>query len=361
MKNEEIVFLHALNLVPWLGPVNLLKLIKLFGGAENIWKNFLKTDVSIPDKLKSSISEYITKTDPIKCFDKIPHYIKLCSYYDKNYSPLLKQIYAPPLILYYRGDISILLTKRIIGVVGTRKASSYGKKVCRELITELAQNNIAITSGMAMGIDTIAHESCIQTGGKTIAVLGGGIDEASIHPRCNMRLAHNIIEKGLMISEFPPFTEASKFNFPRRNRIISGVSRGVMVAEAPEKSGALITANFALEQNRDVFAIPGDISRESSMGCNNLIKQGAILASSYKDVCINYGWNMKCQNSTFIEQNLDKEEKLVLNILEESEMYFDEIQIRSKLDTKKLSSKLTGMEIKGLVKKEANGKFQIQI
>lgn len=361
MKNEEIVFLNALNLISGLGPVNLLKLIKFFGSAVNLWKNFSKTEIDMPEKLKYSISEYIAKTDPLECFDKIPDYIKLCSYYDDDYSPLLKQIYAPPLILYYRGNISLLSTKRIVGVVGTRKASSYGKKVCSKIIAELAQNNVTITSGMAMGIDTIAHEACVRARGKTIAVLGGGIDEASIHPRCNMRLAHKIVENGLMISEFPPFTEASKFNFPRRNRIISGVSRGVLVAEAPEKSGALITANFALEQNRDVFTIPGDISRESSMGCNNLIKQGAILTSSYGDICVNYGWNMGCQNNTFLEKNLDSEEKLILNILEEAEMDFDEIQIRSKLDTKKLSSKLTGMEIKELVKKEGNGKFQIQI
>lgn len=202
----------------------------------------------------------------------------------KDYPEQLKEIYDAPLKLYILGNKEIL-KQRGIAVVGARKATEYGKKVAVEISKEISKHGINIISGLAVGIDTYAHIGNIlaNSEGKTIAVLGSGIDE--MYPKQNIKLAKQILKSGgCIVSEYPLGTKPEKMHFPQRNRIISGLSKGVLVVEATNKSGALITADFALEQGKDVFSVPGNILNETSDGTNNLIKQGAKVVTSYQDV-----------------------------------------------------------------------------
>jgi len=202
---------------------------------------------------------------------------------DPEYPRILKEIYDPPQGIYIRGNIEIL-NKSGLAVVGTRKATAYGIKATEEIIKNLPPG-LVIVSGLALGIDTVAHRAALKKNIPTIAVLGSSVDDQSIYPRENAKLAYEIIAKGgAIISEYEPPSPPQKQNFPARNRIISGLSKAVIVIEAPEKSGALITAKCALEQNREVYALPGNVFSENSQGTNNLIKQGAHPITSFKEV-----------------------------------------------------------------------------
>ncbi len=196
---------------------------------------------------------------------------KILKISDSNYPDLLKQIHKPPETLYYKGNID-LLHKPCISVVGTRKYSSYGQEITTKIIRELSVLDICIVSGLALGIDSIAHRTALECNLPTIAVLGSGID--NIYPPHNLELAEKIQNSGLILSEYPALTEPIHTNFPQRNRIVSGVSIATIVIEAPEKSGALITADLALDQNREVFVVPGDIDRENSIGPLRLLQKG---------------------------------------------------------------------------------------
>lgn len=200
---------------------------------------------------------------------------------DKNYPPLLTQISNPPSILFFRGKIPS--SQKAIAVIGSRKATAYGKKIAQKFTHQLVKKGFVIVSGLAIGIDAIAHQTAINSNGKTIAVLGTGVD--IIYPQQNTRLYHQIIKKnGAVISEFPPQTKPKRKNFPQRNRIISGLCLGVLVIEAAEKSGTKITARFAADQGREVFAVPGPVNSPLSSGTADLIKQGAKLVYSLKDI-----------------------------------------------------------------------------
>lgn len=202
----------------------------------------------------------------------------------KDYPEQLRNIYDPPLKLYVLGNKE-LLTQKAVAIVGSREATEYGKKTALQFSKELSNCGINIISGLALGIDTYAHLGVLSSENKekTIAVLGNGLDE--IYPKTNTEIARKIIEQGgCIVTEYPLKTKLQKMNFPKRNRIISGLSKGVLVIEATEKSGALITVDFALEQGREVFAVPGNISSKTSVGTNNLIKQGAKLVTCYNEI-----------------------------------------------------------------------------
>lgn len=209
--------------------------------------------------------------------------IDIISIQDKEYPSILKEIYDPPICLYIKGDKQIL-NNESIGIIGCRQASNYGLSVANEFAHNLSKQNINIISGLARGIDSAAHLGAVKANKKTIAVLGNGLD--IIYPKENINLVRNILDSGgAIISEYPLGTKPKKENFPARNRIISGISRGILVVEAKEKSGTLITVDFALEQGRDVFVIPGNINSENSIGTNELIKQGAKLVTKWEE-CI---------------------------------------------------------------------------
>ncbi len=281
---------------------------------------------------------------------------------DPQYPKLLKEIPYPPPLLFYQGDL-IKKYEYGVAIVGSRRATLHGKVIAEEIATELSSVGVTIVSGLARGIDTSAHQGALKEKGKTIGVLGCGID--IIYPRENKKLYREIAEKGSLVTEFlagiPPFQQ----NFPRRNRIISGLSLGVLVIEAGEKSGALITASFALDQNREVMAIPGSIKNKLSAGPNNLIKQGACLVKDASDVLENLG--LKSLVSFLKEKKLrDKEpiqlqpfEQKILDFLGEETKNIDEILRSFSEDPSFVLSQLTMLELKGYIR-QAPGKNYIR-
>ncbi|TSC95353.1 MAG: hypothetical protein Athens101410_603 [Parcubacteria group bacterium Athens1014_10] len=288
--------------------------------------------------------------EPVREWEKLEKEgISLITIEDKDYPALLKEIYDPPVVIYYKGILKKDGEK--IGVVGTRKCTSYGLQATEKITGELVENGMEIVSGLALGIDTIAHSSALEKNGCTIAVLGSGIDEKTVYPPQNRDLAKKIIEKGgALISEYPCATPPLKQNFPLRNRIISGLSLGTLVIEAPYESGALITARCALEHNREVFAIPGNIYNRNSEGTNNLIKLGAHPVTSGKDIlealCLKQ--IIAPKDKKIIPRN--KEEKILLNFLSKEPIHIDKLVELSKLKTAIVTSSLALMEIENKVK-----------
>jgi DNA processing protein len=270
----------------------------------------------------------------------------------------LKRIPNPPRVLYLWGSLD-LKDKPVLAVVGTRRCSDYGKRAVIDIVSQLTEAGFFIVSGLAKGIDSLAHKTAIEKKGKTIAVLGSGIDRESIYPRENLRLAEKIIETGgAVISEFPAKTPAFKSNFPKRNRIISGLSWGVLVIEAKEKSGALITASYAFSQKRKVFAVPGSIYSPNSKGCHLLIKRGAKLVEKANDILSEF--NLPLLSKKLIKGET-KEETLILKALDKEPLHIDKIIEITKLSTAKVISTLANLEIKGKVKNLGGNIFTVQI
>ena len=229
------------------------------------------------------------------------------------------------------------------------------------MVTGLVQAGFVIVSGLALGIDAVAHQATLDCGGKTIAVLGGGVSDKDIGPQTNLPLAQNILgNDGLLISEYPDGQQIFPANFAVRDRIVSGLSKGVLVIEAPEKSGALITANCAIDQNRDVFAIPGNIFSSNSFGPNSLIKKGAKLVTSAQDILDEYGSNLKLfEEEKSVVSTKDPVQKIILAILDKNgAVFIDEIIRESELETSKVIAALSVLEIKGLIKNTGNGKYR---
>ena len=276
---------------------------------------------------------------------------------DDNYPPLLGEIHDPPLVLYARGKLQVLEAPSI-AIVGTRRPTYYGLQVAEGLASDLAQRGIAVISGLARGIDSAAHRGCLQGKGKTIAVLGCGIDV--VYPRENKQLTQRIMENGLLLSEFVPGTSPSPQNFPVRNRIISGLGLGTLIVEASEYSGSLITARLALEQNREVYAIPGNLTAPQSFGPNFLIKQGAKLIQSWRDIVEEMPPDLR--HRIFAEEDaalpckpelefLSEEEMRIMGLLEtDRATQFDKIYRGSGVSIPVLSDLLLKLEMRGRVR-----------
>lgn len=268
------------------------QLYTYFGSWEEVWKT-CKTPVQlgIPSKLWDEFFYAKKQLEPHKIYEALLiKGINWVTCIDKNFPKLLLQIHNIPCILYYCGDLS-LCTKRTLAIVGSRKATNYGLEQAKYMALELAQRGLVIVSGLALGIDTQAHIGALECGGGTIAVLGSGLN--NVYPRNNISLFADIINKGLVISEFPPDTQPAKMNFPIRNRIISGLSEGVFVVEALLKSGSLITCDLALEQGRDVYALPGPVDSPNSLGPLSLIQNGAKAIINPEDILEEYGHNTR--------------------------------------------------------------------
>jgi len=273
---------------------------------------------------------------------------KTISIEDKNYPKLLKEIRNPPKVLYCRGEI--MPEENCFAIVGTRRYSDYGKQAALEIAGDLAEAGLIIVSGLAPGIDTFAHQAAVERNKRTIAVLGTGPDDESIYPRSNLKLAEKILETGgCLISEYPPGTPGSLITFPQRNRIISGLSFGVLVIEAKQKSGALITASWARKQRRKVFAVPGSIYSLNSKGTHILIKKGAKLTESANDVLGELKIQELSIKSSFV-QGQNPEEILILNALKQEVLYIDKIIEKTNLTAQKTASTLAILEIEGKVK-----------
>lgn len=279
--------------------------------------------------------------------------VQTITFNNPNYPYVLKEISSPPLCLYCKGDVS-LLNSFCFGVVGTRKPSDYGIQVTKQYCKELALNGVTIVSGLATGVDTVAHKTAIENNGKTIAVLAGGINQ--IYPATNYNLANTIMEDNLIISEYPPNTKPLSYYFPIRNRIIAGLSKGVLVPEMGEKSGAMHTINYALEFNRDIFAVPGRINSPQSKGTNMLIKnlQGCITTSP-EDILNTY--NLVNSKPIKNEQQLDINSQMILNFIQSEKHTYQEILEHTKLSANELNTILITLEIEGLLIKLANNSY----
>ncbi len=278
--------------------------------------------------------------------------IKWLTIFDDNYPTLLKQIYDPPFVLYYKGSLDCL-TKKCIAVVGTRKITGYGKVITEQFTKDLSNAGLTIVSGLARGVDSCAHWAALRNESLTAAVLGGGLNK--IFPPENERLALEIASAGgVVLSEFPPDYPSMPGNFPARNRIISGLSLGVLVTEAAEDSGSLITVRLAIEQGREVFAIPGPITSSLSFGPIELIKTGAIPVVSAEEILENLGIN-KATSLKVISGDLSEEEKKIMEVLENESLHIDEIGRILNFDSAKISGLLLKMEITGLVQNLGSG------
>lgn len=272
---------------------------------------------------------------------------------DDVYPECLKEISNPPLKLYYKGNLDLLKEERLIAVVGTRNPSSYGKLCCEYMVKKMSRANITIVSGFAKGIDSIAHKTSLLTDGKTIAVIASGLD--IVYPASNLSLYREIEEKGLILSEYEAGVKPFKSNFPQRNRIIAGLSRGTIVVESKDRGGSLITADLALEFNRDVYAVPGDIFSEYSKGCNNLIRDSrAKSLSNINELLEDYSWNIEEKNEN---NKYTKNQLLILNSLS-SEKNLDNILIETKIEQTEILAELMALEIMGVIKSIAGGRYK---
>ena len=274
----------------------------------------------------------------------------LIAYCDSDYPTLLKQISSPPLLLFVMGNKQLLHSPQI-AMVGSREFSEYGAQWGRYFASELAINGLTVTSGLALGLDAICHRGALEVFGNTIAVLGSGL--AEITPRANLRLANDILaQNGALISEFCPFEKARSVYFPRRNRIISGLSLGTFVLEASEQSGSLITARYALEQNRDVFALPGDIDNPNSHGSHYLIQQGAYLVTKPTDILEHYSGFLSSLNRQNNHENKESHTVLypeIFAVIHHQPIAVDTIATLVDLPIPELTIKLLDMEIAGLI------------
>jgi len=284
--------------------------------------------------------------------------VKVITIKDAEYPVNLKEIHDPPAVLYVKGELK-KEDKLSVAIVGSRHSSNYGRDTAERLATELAQLGITVISGMARGIDTAAHNGALNSKGRTIAVLGSGL--ANIYPPENKALFYKIAESGAVISEFPMTMPPLAANFPRRNRIISGLSLGTVIVEAAWKSGALITARCAYEQGREVFSVPGEVGRITAFGTNQLIKDGAKLVETAEDILEELAVPIKeciTKRSKVLPADLKQEELKILRVLENGPMYVDKIAEESLISISGTSSALTCLEIKGLIKRLPGNVFE---
>ncbi|MDR0308033.1 MAG: DNA-processing protein DprA [Chitinispirillales bacterium] len=358
-------FWISLNSINGLGPVRIQRLIEFCGSPKNALETAPRLLVEkklIPQSCAAGwkVSELLDNAHEQLDFCN-KNGITVITQTDEHYPSYLKEIFAPPPVLYVKGDLSVF-GNISLAIVGTRNPTSYGVNCTRGLTARLS-GKLAVTSGLARGIDTIAHECCIETGGKTIAVLGCGIDR--VYPAENKTLAARICRNGALVSEFPPGTPPDTYNFPRRNRVISGISCGVLVVEAGEKSGALITANYALQQNRTIFAVPGPINSPLSKGTFRLIKDGAIPVSNPDDIFDHISsvstvslFAPVTQAANITPPGLDEEELSVLDTLSGEPIRIDTIAEVSGKQIPHLLGILLNLELKGVVTQISGQQFR---
>ncbi len=346
----------ALHGIPGLGSIAYKSLLKRFGEPERVFRATMSelTDVEgIKREVALNILGKKYERDPLEELRKAEaNGARIITYNDPAYPQALRNIYDPPMILYMKGnDIPENVT--FIAMVGSRNATHYGTKAAEKIGQGLARRGLGVVSGMARGIDSASHWGCLEGRGFTIAVFGTGIDV--IYPAPNRQLFNRIIQDGAVISEFPMGTPPAPTNFPIRNRIISGLSRGTVVVEATRNSGSLITASLALDQGREVFAVPGSINSFKSTGCHFLIKQGARLIENSDDILeelgLNYPYAPKTDSFTRASlPALDEPEKTIYEIIGDYPLHIDNIARLTDLEPGEVSGTLMKMELKGIVR-----------
>ena len=350
----EAYYLAALQRVSGMGSIHLQKLLEHFSDGKAIWQSPVKELASVGDlpgqmlsaleSLRKSRPDYPKELAEI-CGKKE---IALCSIRSENYPKFLKEIFEPPMVFFFRGSLP-KEDELCLAMVGSRRFSRYGEQVALDIAEKLAAAGVTVVSGAARGIDTCAHLGALKAG-RTLAVLGCGVDVA--YPSENAALLRQIAEQGAVISEYEPGTSPLPAFFPARNRIISGLCRGTVVVEAARRSGSLITAELALNEGRDVFAVPGSIFSDTSQGCHYLIQQGAKLVTSASDILVEYGRSEKRGKKAKKQPELSPEEAAVYSVLSyEHPLSIDEIiySLKGKGDASRVAFLLLQMELKGLV------------
>lgn len=346
------------NLVKGIGPIRFRSLLDHFGDASAAW-HASRSDLEeagIHPKIIDNLwlvkqSEYLERIwDVILKSD-----IQLLTWDDARYPRSLKEIDQSPPVLYVRGNLSDD-DFPAVAIVGTRRITQYGRQVTKELATELARRGITVVSGLARGIDAAGHQACMDAGGRTLAVLGSGVDQ--IYPPEHRKMAERIQSNGALISDYPPGTQPEAGNFPPRNRIIAGLSKAVVVVEAGEKSGALITAAYAADQGRDVFATPGSVYAIQSRGANRLIQAGAHIYLGVQDLFELLNLNRMDEfKSARVSLPTDGTEAQLFSLLGKEPLHVDELRYQSGLPVEIVSSALTLMELKGQVRQVGSMRY----
>ena len=348
---QDIKYWVAFNRIPGVGRARYAALEAYFGSLETAWKAGPAElhRAGLDKRTISSIQSRRPDIDPDKVMSDLQaRQILPLTWHDPSYPDRLKQIYDRPAVIYVLGEIREQ-DDWAVAVVGTRKPTAYGREMARVVSTELVRNGITVVSGLARGIDSVAHHAALDAGGRTIAIQACGLD--MVYPPEHRRLADEIAERGAIISDYPLDTRPRPDYFPRRNRIMSGLTLGTLVVEADEKSGALITASYALEHNREVFAVPGNITSPMSQGANRLIQEGAKLVTGIEDVLEEL--NLKLVPEQLVMQELievSTPESDLLPFLSREPVHIDEVTRQSSLPVSTVSSALAMMELKGIVK-----------
>ncbi|MBM2831687.1 MAG: processing protein [Dehalococcoidia bacterium] len=349
--NTEIKYWIGLSKVSGIGTARFSLLEQHFGNPEAAWKAPAGelAKAGLDSKTVAELLEQRAQVNLDEELEKLErHRVKALTWHDASYPARLKEVYDRPPVLYVEGSF-LPEDEWCLAVVGTRRATIYGRQVTEEIVSHLARNRITIISGLARGIDSVAHRSTLEAGGRTMAVFACGLD--IVYPAENRKLASDIVEHGALISEYPLGTKPMAQHFPRRNRIMSGISLGVLVIEAGERSGALNTVSHALEQNREVFAIPGSILSPASRGANTIIQQGAKLVTNGNDILeeLNLtGVAQQLEMKTVLPEN-DVEASLLKELTSEP-LHVDEVCRRSGLHIAVVSSTLALMELKGMTR-----------
>jgi DNA processing protein len=355
VSTEELKYWVAFSGIPGIGRVRISQLKGCFGSLQAAWQapegklrqaglDSRSTDALVTLRPRISLDAEMEKLERYK--------VKAFVYEDPLYPSRLKEIYDYPPVVYVRGSLPSE-DEPCLAIVGTRRPTIYGRQVTEEIVSDLARSRITIVSGLARGIDSVAHRAALDAGGRTVAVCGSGLD--IVYPGENAKLAQAITEQGALVSEYPLGVRPKAENFPLRNRIMSGLSLGVLVVEAGERSGALITAHQAAEQNREVFAIPGSILSPASQGTNRLIQEGAKLVRNYTDI-------LQELNLTIVVQQVeidgfspaDETESAILGQLSSEPNHIDEICRCSGLSMPEVSSTLAMLELKGIARQVGN-------
>lgn len=323
------------------------KLAGYFPDFKQAWEgtpaDFMKAGLS--EKWIHNFCEHRSQTNPAAVLRRLEEFdIKLLPFFDEGYPPFLKEIYSPPFLLYQKGDYSPIDGERAIGIVGSRKGTDYGRRVTYEIAKDLARAGITIVSGLAIGLDTEAHKGALAGGGRTIAVLANGLER--FYPSSNTALANQIIQNGCIFSEQPIGMPPLKQNFPARNRIISGLAQGILITEAGEGSGTLHTASFAIEQNRQIYAIPGPIYNPLAKGPNDLLKRGAKPVTEASDILEDFG--IETTHDIIVPEG--KDEQMIFEALGDENLHIDDLVRRTERSSGEISKILTLMEIKGKIR-----------
>jgi DNA processing protein len=347
-----------------IGYINLTRLINHFGSVKEAWLASCGDLLEVQGFTSKFVERFIEERKLYIDLEKIEgslreKNIKLITLEDKDYPFILKQIYDPPITLFVKGNLEACNLEKCLAVVGSRKASHYIKQVLKKIIMDLKEQDITIISGMAAGVDLCAHSSALEAGLKTIACLGSGFD--NVYPVTNKIIFDKIIEnQGAVLSEYFPEEKAAPWKFPRRNRVISGLSKGTLVAEAGLNSGALITAKLCIDQGRELMCIPGMITNPNTEGTHKLIKEGAGVVTSAEDILHLLGWEknkiQSSSNNNLILKLLDSEKK-IYEILDLEPKSFDNLIDESKLNIEELMMALTTLELNGIITQLPGQKF----